>query len=408
MADPLGASNDRPPVSKLKVAYGVTKAIAIAVGLIATVLCLSSLIGALTGNVWVRLGVAAAVALIPPIVAIERILPDDPKKGKGIPTDLLAILWLVIPLLYAGAAHGWTAGLLTREAERLGPGLFSWGAAWMASVRTEASSPDDRPGVAAASDGGMADGRPDAGRDAAVDRAARGTRDASVPRDAPPDMRPSQSPLSELSPAQIFERYAQSVVTVEVSSGGDSFSGGGTGFLIDATGTIATNEHVIHGAARVRIKLFDGTLIDEVDLLVADASNDLALMRVPLRAPLRPAVLGNSDAVTVGERVVAIGNPLGLEHTLTDGLISARRIYEGRAFIQTSAPISPGNSGGPLFNLRGEVIGITTAKVGGGSFGRAENLNLATPINLLRAMVRESYPGRHRFGESAGSSAGRW
>jgi S1-C subfamily serine protease len=151
-------------------------------------------------------------------------------------------------------------------------------------------------------------------------------------------------------------------------------------------------------------KLFDGTVLREVELLDDSTPNDLALLRVKTRTKLRPVQLGDSERITVGDRIVSIGNPLGLEHTLTDGLVSARRILEGRKMIQMSVPVSPGNSGGPLFNMRGEVIGVTTAQYAGGDFfGRAQNLNLAMPINLLRAMIRPAYPGRRRFGDSRGT-----
>ena len=145
----------------------------------------------------------------------------------------------------------------------------------------------------------------------------------------------------------------------------------------------------------------------------ADAANvDLASLKID---PTKPAdgtagevgavTLGDSDKIVVGERAVSIGNPLGLEHTLTDGLVSSRRMYEGRAWIQMSVPVSPGNSGGPVFNMHGEVIGITTAQLGG-VFGRAQNLNLAVPVNELKKLIKTDYPGRRKIGESG--SAGRW
>jgi S1-C subfamily serine protease len=169
---------------------------------------------------------------------------------------------------------------------------------------------------------------------------------------------------------------------------------------------------VIASSKQVRIKFQNGALFDEVELLVDNAAADLALLRIDLKKPSDagptveappPVTLGDSDAVVVGERAVSIGNPLGLEHTLTDGLISSRRIYEGRAWIQMSVPVSPGNSGGPLFNMRGEVIGVTTAQIGAG-FGRAQNLNLAVPVNDLKKLIQAEYPQKRKFGESSSSS----
>jgi S1-C subfamily serine protease len=187
--------------------------------------------------------------------------------------------------------------------------------------------------------------------------------------------------------------------------------GGGTGFLIDANGTIATNHHVIAGSKQIRIKFQNGAMFEDIELLVDDSTADLALLRVDPskshdggpKVEAEPVALGDSDKVVVGERAISIGNPLGLEHTLTDGLISSRRLYEGRAWIQMSVPVSPGNSGGPLFNMRGEVIGVTTAQIGAG-FGRAQNLNLAVPVNDLKKLLRSEYPQRRKFGESSSST----
>ena len=206
-----------------------------------------------------------------------------------------------------------------------------------------------------------------------------------------------------MTPAEIFRERAPSVVSVRIEALGGQ-EGGGTGFLIDDQGTFITNHHVIAHARQVRVKLFDGTIVEHVDLLVASEQEDIALLQIRTTAPLRPVPLGDSDAITVGERVVSIGNPLGLEHTLTDGVVSARRMVEGRPMIQTSAPISPGNSGGPLFDTHGRVVGISTAVVG---IGYAQNLNLARPINAAKSMIASEYPDRRAVGRPGGTN-GRW
>jgi S1-C subfamily serine protease len=123
------------------------------------------------------------------------------------------------------------------------------------------------------------------------------------------------------------------------------------------------------------------------------------------RVDVRPLPLANSDDVVVGEHAIVIGNPLGLESTLTDGLISARRVYENRPWIQFSAPISSGNSGGPLINMRGDVIGVTTASLSGAPV--TQNLNFAIPINELKKLVRTEYPSRRKF-QSTAPASGRW
>jgi S1-C subfamily serine protease len=177
---------------------------------------------------------------------------------------------------------------------------------------------------------------------------------------------------------------------------------------VDREGTIVTNQHVVSGADTLTIRFMGGAAFDDVELLVEDSAQDLALLRVRIDKPTEgeapkaePLELGNSDKVEVGERAIAIGNPLGLEHTLTDGIVSARRIYEGRQWIQMSVPISPGNSGGPLFDMHGKVIGITTARVGS-IF--AQNLNLAVPVNALKQLIKPEYPGRRKLGKGSKSS----
>jgi S1-C subfamily serine protease len=127
---------------------------------------------------------------------------------------------------------------------------------------------------------------------------------------------------------------------------------------------------------------------------VKDADLDLAILEFKTDEELREVLLGNSDDITVGEHIISIGNPLGLEHTLTDGLVSSRRSWQDRPMIQMSVPVSPGNSGGPIFTTRGEVMGVTTFKLGK-AFNRGENLNLAVPINELKPMLDADYaPGK--------------
>jgi S1-C subfamily serine protease len=220
--------------------------------------------------------------------------------------------------------------------------------------------------------------------------------------DGQPALRPDDG--KERTPAQIFTEFAPAVVTISIK--GPRGEGGGTGFLIDDAGTVGTNYHVIDGATEIKVKLMDGTVAEEVEVLAENEAQDLALLKIKTPGKLVTVVLGDSEKVTVGERAVSIGNPLGLEHTLTDGLISARRMLEGKRMIQMSTPVSPGNSGGPLFNLRGEVIGVSTGVYHGHSM-LAQNLNLAMPINDLRAMIRSDYPGRRKPGQST-SKGGRW
>jgi len=371
--------------SVFRALLGAVKICAICGGLFATVLALMSIVGAFAQSGWLRLGVALIVAVGLPLLVVDRLLPEDARESAaGLPTDLLALIWLAFPLIFVVALHTTTRPLLLREADRLtaaGWGNVAAGAYWIArgAVTTPPTAPRAKPPVTA---------RPDAAP-------RRTPRDAGVKR---PDGRgPDAGPArpTERTPAQLFKENAPSVVTISVSMAHGT--GGGTGFIIDRDGTIATNHHVVGEAATVRVKLYDGTWVDDVELLTSDDKVDLALLQIHTKSSLRPVVLGDSDKITVGERVISIGNPLGLEHTITDGLVSARRMWEGKPMIQMSAPVSPGNSGGPLFNMRAEVIGVTTAQLGG-PWARAQNLNLAVPANVLKKQIKPSYPGRKKVG----------
>ncbi len=163
----------------------------------------------------------------------------------------------------------------------------------------------------------------------------------------------------------------------------------GSGFVINPSGYIVTNNHVVDGATEIRVKFTDGRELSG-KVLGRDPKTDLALVKVDASGlPVIP--LGNSQELQVGEPVMAIGNPFGLEQTVTTGIVSAtgRVIGEGPYddFIQTDASINPGNSGGPLINARGEAIGINTAifSQGGGSVG----IGFAIPINLAKTVVAQ-------------------
>ncbi len=159
----------------------------------------------------------------------------------------------------------------------------------------------------------------------------------------------------------------------------------GTGFIIDTSGLIVTNAHVIAGADDIQVKLSDERELP-AKVVGRDTKLDLALLKLENASGLSAAVLGDSDGLRVGDWVVAIGNPFGLGHTVTLGITSAkgRSIGAGPydAFIQTDASINPGNSGGPLFNLKGEVVGIPTAIRQG-----AQGIGFAVPSNALKEVL---------------------
>jgi serine protease Do len=161
--------------------------------------------------------------------------------------------------------------------------------------------------------------------------------------------------------------------------------GAGTGFLIDASGHILTNQHVIDGADRLTVRLSDGRSLS-ARAIGADPDTDVALLKVEAPQPLPFAPLGNSDQLRVGEWVVAIGNPLAYEHTVTVGIVSflGRKLFNASLdrYIQTDAAINLGNSGGPLISARGEVVGINAAVS-----SRASNIGFAVPINQAKAIL---------------------
>lgn len=159
----------------------------------------------------------------------------------------------------------------------------------------------------------------------------------------------------------------------------------GTGFLVTPDGAIVTNYHVIATGNAAVVKFVDGTVSPVDGVLAANKVRDLAIIKIHGRT-FRTLTLGNSDQIQVGEEVVAIGNPLGLELSVSNGILSGirRDEKEGGKFLQITAPISHGSSGGPLFNMSGEVVGITSMYFEGG-----ENLNFAVPVNDAKQLLRE-------------------
>jgi len=159
----------------------------------------------------------------------------------------------------------------------------------------------------------------------------------------------------------------------------------GTGFVISADGMIVTNNHVVDGVEKIEVVFLDGTRSD-AEVVGTDPKTDLALIRAKAKRSYAPLPLGDSDALLPGDWVFAVGNPFGLDHTVTAGIVSAtgRDIGQGPYddFIQTDAAINPGNSGGPLLNLTGEVIGVNTA-----INPQANTIGFAVPINMAKEIL---------------------
>jgi len=159
----------------------------------------------------------------------------------------------------------------------------------------------------------------------------------------------------------------------------------GSGFIIDEKGYILTNNHVIEKADKIKVRLSDEQEFD-AEVVGRDPKTDIALIKIESTKPLQSVTMGDSDKLQVGEWLIAIGNPFGLEHTVTAGIGSAKGRVIGSGpyddFIQTDASINPGNSGGPLINMRGEVVGINTAIIAGG-----HGIGFAIPINMAKQVL---------------------
>ncbi len=214
---------------------------------------------------------------------------------------------------------------------------------------------------------------------------------------------PPEDVLKELDPdernnVRVYAAANKSVVNITTEAEGFGFfgdetsTGTGSGFVIDKQGRLLTNLHVVQGANSVRVALFDGSQHD-ARVVGADASTDVVVLVIDVPPEkLVPLTLGDSSTVLVGQKILALGNPFGLERTLTSGIISSLdrslKAKNGRmikGIIQTDAAINPGNSGGPLLNSRGHVIGMNTAIVS--QVGQSAGISFAVPINSIARIL---------------------
>ena len=196
------------------------------------------------------------------------------------------------------------------------------------------------------------------------------------------------------SVGEVYASQGPGVVSVDVAS--DLGAAGGSGFILDDSGHIVTNQHVVEGANEVSVR-FSGGERRDARIVGEDPSTDVAVIRVDApRDALRPLTLGDSDALRVGEPVIAMGNPLNVGVSVTTGIVSgigrpikAPNNYTIDDAVQTDAAISSGNSGGPLLDSRGTVIGINSQVASGGSTGVAQGVGFAVPINTVKNVVEQ-------------------
>jgi len=184
---------------------------------------------------------------------------------------------------------------------------------------------------------------------------------------------------------EIVQRWGESIVLLKSVNKDGQEIGLGSGIVVTKDGGIVTNYHVVESAFRVSVIFSNGKSYNSVFFVVGESSIDIAVLSIDSKdAQFSPLILGDSDNVQVGEEVTAIGNPYGWQNSLSDGLISGIREVDGLNLLQITAPISPGSSGGALFNMKGEVIGITTIA----SLWGPQNLNFAIPINSFVSFIK--------------------
>ncbi|MEM9071049.1 MAG: serine protease [Myxococcota bacterium] len=360
----------------------ILKALALLVGGPLALLATMALTSTFTSSLWVQFGLGVTALLVVPLLVSDRLLPDDVEKGKGLPSTVLAFTWVLVAVLVFGIGLPWSSPLLAREAGALDENGLSTAAVVLRTVSLET---------------------PEANTDVSSDHARARTKPRKARRPIAPRIvgvlpHPVLSgteisddeteSVEELTPRVLFERWAPSVLGVRLGSRNAPISSG-TAFMVSEDLAV-TNHHVVafaldHSSVRVRVNTKGGEWASRVQIVDFDVERDLALLRVRFDSPPPPVTLATDDAIEVGTVAISIGNPLGLEHTLTDGIVSSRRIYHGKRFVQVSTPVSPGNSGGPIFDAHGEVIGVATEQVG--AYSRGQNLNLAVPSSDVQTFL---------------------
>jgi serine protease Do len=197
---------------------------------------------------------------------------------------------------------------------------------------------------------------------------------------------PAETAPREFSVEELARRVKPSVVVVHLIGRDGKPEGVGTGFVVRADGLIATNQHVIGEGRSIRVETSDGKEHDVISVHASDRKADLALIKIEAKG-LTPLPLGDAAKLTDGQPVVALGNPKGLKHSVVAGVVSGKRAVEGRTMIQVAIPIEPGNSGGPLLDRAGRVVGVMTIKS-----LVTDNLGFAMPVNALLPLIQKPNP----------------
>ena len=296
---------------------------------------------------------------VPPVPPQPPVKPQKPRNGKG----WKRALGIVLALAVVAGSCGVTAALVNERWKKRTDEILT-------RVDVQTAQMDElRQQIAAAANGHSVSGTP--------------------------------ANSEGLTPAQVYARNVQSVVLITSEVRANTFgqtvvgSSFGSGFILSKDGYVVTNAHVVEKASVIKVSTHSGEEL-EAKVVGTDTTNDVAVLKVEAEN-LPAVVLGSSDDLIVGDQVVAIGNPLGeLTSTMTVGYVSAKDrdvTTDGKTInmIQTDAAINSGNSGGPLFNMKGEVVGITTAKYSGSSASGAsiESIGFAIPIDDVSGMVQD-------------------
>jgi Trypsin-like peptidase domain len=202
--------------------------------------------------------------------------------------------------------------------------------------------------------------------------------------------------------ADVVKRSSDAVVLIVISNSAEQETALGSGFLISSDGEIVTNYHVIKDAHSAVAKLSNGAFFPIKGVLASDPEKDLAIVKVEGKNLVFLSIT-NPDRLQVGDHVVAIGSPLGLEGTVSDGIVSALRDVGTKKWIQTTAPVSHGNSGGPLLDMSGHVIGVVTAGIGAES---GQNLNFAVPSSEVKTLLFTAHQQPRSLDSIASTSDG--
>lgn len=215
----------------------------------------------------------------------------------------------------------------------------------------------------------------------AADTAGKPLKPAAEKQEAKPNPAKGDS----RSVADIAEQTRPSLVKI-IQEGREGMDGLGTGFIISEDGLIATNLHVIGEARRLKVETSDGKQHEVTEIHATDSRLDLALLRVVGKG-YKPLILGDSGQVRQGDPIVAMGNPEGLDFSVVEGVLSATREIDGVPMLQMAMPIERGNSGGPVMDRQGRVLGLVTLKS-----MKTENLGFAMPVNDLKRLIEKPNP----------------